>query len=94
MIKVCCRVGYDDNPKGLNMDFKVVPLNLLPSELKFVCTERHSDEEKNRETILSQINAEIAASNVGKPEHERALPLLRALGSDLNINAFAVNFRL
>jgi hypothetical protein len=78
-----------------DMDFKVDPLNLLPSELKPDSTEKMVEEEKKIicDTILSKPNAEIAASYIGKLE-ERALPLLRALGSDLNINAFAINFRL
>lgn len=77
-------------------DFRVVPLNMLPSELKPGSTTAKVEEEKQRirDTILSKSNAQILASDVGKPEEEKALTLLRALGSDLNINAFALNFRL
>ncbi len=77
-------------------DFRVVPLNMLPSELKPGSTAAKVEEEKQRirDTILSQSNAQILASDVDKPEEERALTLLRAIGSDLNINAFALNFKL
>ncbi|CZS94233.1 uncharacterized protein RAG0_04293 [Rhynchosporium agropyri] len=77
-------------------DFMVVPLNMLPSELKPGSTIAKVEEEKQRirDTILSMTNSQIVASDIGKPEDEKALTLLRALGSDLNINAFALNFRL
>ncbi|MAD84366.1 MAG: hypothetical protein CL912_15485 [Deltaproteobacteria bacterium] len=77
-------------------DFRVVPLNMLPSELKPGSTTAKVEEEKQRirDTIVSKSNAQILASDVGKPEEEKALTLLRALGSDLNINAFSLNFRL
>ncbi|KAL5315999.1 hypothetical protein ACEPPN_016873 [Leptodophora sp. 'Broadleaf-Isolate-01'] len=77
-------------------NFRVVPLNMLSSELKPGTTTAKVEEEKQRirDTILSQSNTQIVASDVGKPEDEKTLTLLRALGSDLNINAFALNFRL
>ncbi|PVH72326.1 pyridoxal-dependent decarboxylase domain protein [Cadophora sp. DSE1049] len=77
-------------------DFRVVPLNMLPSEFKPGSNTAKVEEEKQRirDTILSKSNAQILASDVGKPEEEKALTLLRALGSDLNINAFSLNFRL
>ena len=72
--------------------FIVVPFNELPSELQ----EYPSDEERQkaieaekqkiRDNILAQPNATVAAS-------QESMTLLRALGSDLNINAFAINFR-
>jgi hypothetical protein len=79
-----------------DMDFKVIPLNMLPSELKSGSTEKDVEAEKKRirDTILSKSNAQIVLSDASKPESEKALTLLRALGSDLNINAFALNFRL
>lgn len=77
-------------------DFRVVPLNMLPSELAPGSTTAKVEEEKQRirDTILSKSNAQILASDAGKPENEKTMTLLRALGSDLNINAFALNFRL
>jgi hypothetical protein len=75
-----------------DMDFKVVPLNMLPSELADNSTPEKVEEEKRiiRETILEKTNTEIASG----PNGGESLALLRALGSDLNINAFALNFRL
>jgi len=75
-----------------DMDFNVVPLNMLPSELANDSTPEKVEEEKQRirETILEKTNAEIASG----PDKDKSLALLRALGSDLNINAFALNFRL
>ncbi|KUJ19918.1 PLP-dependent transferase [Mollisia scopiformis] len=79
-----------------DMDFKVVPLNMLPSEMEPGSTPQKVEAEKQRirDTILSKTNAEIVAADAGKPESEKSLTLLRALGSDLNINAFTLNFRL
>ncbi|KAK0123880.1 hypothetical protein ONS95_008875 [Cadophora gregata] len=77
-------------------NFRLVPLNMLPSELKPGSTTAKVEEEKQRirDTILSKSNAQILASDVGKPEEEKTMTLLRALGSDLNISAFSLNFRL
>ena len=73
-------------------NFIVVPFNELPSELQ----EYDSEEERKqaieaekqviRDNILGQSNAEVA-------DNQEHMKLLRALGSDLNINAFAINFR-
>lgn len=65
--------------------FQVVPLNKLPSERAF----GDVDEEKKfiRENILAKTNHEIW-------NNERAKNLLSELGPDLNVNAFACNFRL
>ncbi|TVY85093.1 putative L-tyrosine/L-aspartate decarboxylase [Lachnellula suecica] len=75
-----------------DMDFRVVPLNMLPSELKDDATPESIEEEKRRirETILSKSNAAIVESD----KELNTMALLRTLGSDLNINAFAINFRL
>lgn len=75
-----------------DMDFKVVPLNMLPSELAEDSTPEKVEEEKKiiRETILEKTNTEIVSGS----DKDKTLTLLRALGSDLNINAFALNFRL
>jgi hypothetical protein len=68
--------------------FIVVPFNRLPSELKPNSTPEDVLQEKQRirDLIINKTNEEIAQS----PE---AMELLQGLGSDLNINAFACNFR-
>ncbi|KAF2971517.1 hypothetical protein GQX73_g2076 [Xylaria multiplex] len=38
-------------------------------------------------------NAEIAADDLTRPDDLKAMKLMRELGSDLNINAFSLNFR-
>lgn len=74
-----------------------VPFNMLPSE-----AERGGDEQTRREkirsektrirnTILTRTNEQILAA-VG--DSTNTLSLLRALGSDLNINAFALNWKV
>ncbi|KAL8729997.1 MAG: hypothetical protein Q9166_004320 [cf. Caloplaca sp. 2 TL-2023] len=83
--------------------FICVPLNLLPSERKAIqdpntTAESYAqavDQEKQkiRERILNKSNQEIIDDDAGTPAEEKAMVLLRALGSDLNINAFALNFR-
>ena len=72
-----------------NTSFVVVPLNLLPSERRPDSTPEMVEEEKQkiRDRIIAKSNAELAKDN-------EAMTLVRALGSDLNINAFACNFRL
>ncbi|KAF4626757.1 hypothetical protein G7Y89_g11399 [Cudoniella acicularis] len=79
-----------------DMDFKVVPLNILLSELKPNYTENKVEDEKHRicEEILKKSNAQIVASDVGLAPEKKSFILLRKLGSDLNINVFALNFRL
>ncbi len=47
-----------------------------------------------RREIVEKTNAEIIADDRGRPEELKAIRLMRELGSDLNINAFALNFRL
>ncbi|KAL9612143.1 MAG: hypothetical protein Q9167_003259 [Letrouitia subvulpina] len=66
--------------------FLVVPLNLLPSERVDGATHESIEEEKRliRERIFNKSNSELSAED---------MVLLRALGSDLNINTFALNFR-
>jgi hypothetical protein len=79
-----------------DMDFTVVPLNMLPSELKSDSTPETVEDEKEwiRQEILSKSNTEIVQADANRPEGKKAMDLLRCLGSDLNINAFALNFRL
>lgn len=69
-------------------DFIVVPMNLLPSELDPNSTSDKVKAEKQfiRDRILSKENYELV-------EDQDAMTLLNKLGSDLNINAFACNFR-
>lgn len=76
-------------------DFVVVPLNELPSELKPGSTPEKVEEEKQkiRDRILKKTNSEIVSEDEKRPEDDKALALLRALGSDLNINAFSTNWR-
>ncbi|KAE8336641.1 hypothetical protein BDV24DRAFT_168073 [Aspergillus arachidicola] len=49
--------------------------------------------ERIRREILPKSNREIVESDVGKPTEEKLMTLLRGLGSDLSINAFALNWR-
>lgn len=70
------------------MDYVVVPLNLLPSEREN--PPNPDDVEKERAYIRENI---LPKDNSSLVEDEEAMRLLNELGSDLNINAFAVNFR-
>ena len=78
-----------------SMSFKVVPFNMLPSELAADATAESIEAEKKwiRDNILSASNTEIVSNSSTSPGGDTALSLLRKLGSDLNINAFAINFR-
>ena len=69
-------------------DFVVVPLNPLPAELEPNPTPEKIEAQKEyiRKNILPKENWELV-------EDEDAMTLLNKLGSDLNINAFACNFR-
>ncbi|KAK6835322.1 hypothetical protein RU639_001998 [Aspergillus parasiticus] len=49
--------------------------------------------ERIRREILPKSNREIVKSDVGKPTEKKLMTLLRGLGSDLGINAFALNWR-
>ncbi|KAL8819057.1 MAG: hypothetical protein Q9191_007816, partial [Dirinaria sp. TL-2023a] len=75
--------------------FVVVPLNELPSELAKDSTPEKVEAEKQRirEEILQKTNTEIVDEDENRPKDRKALALLRALGSDLNINAFSTNWR-
>lgn len=80
-----------------------VPLNLLPAERKAMedlnttpeTYDKVVEEEKQkiRERILNKSNQEIIDDDANRAPEDKAMVLLRALGSDLNINAFALNFR-
>ncbi|EKG20154.1 Pyridoxal phosphate-dependent decarboxylase [Macrophomina phaseolina MS6] len=78
-----------------SMPFVVVPFNMLPSELASDATPESIEAEKQwiRDNILRSSNLDIVSSSSTSPGGDSALSLLRKLGSDLNINAFAINFR-
>ncbi|KAL8847899.1 MAG: hypothetical protein Q9221_007075 [Calogaya cf. arnoldii] len=83
--------------------FICVPLNLLPAERKAMqdpntspedyAQALHEEKQKIRERILNKSNQEIIDEDAERATEDKAMVLLRALGSDLNINAFALNFR-
>jgi hypothetical protein len=78
-----------------NSPFICVPFNELPSELDPDTTPAKVEAEKEwiAKEIAGKSNAQIIADDQYRPEDKKAIKLLRALGSDLNINAFALNFR-
>ena len=65
-------------------DYTVVPLNPLPAESDG--SDVDVQKQYIREHIVGKTNAELV-------EDADAMALLNQLGSDLNINAFACNFR-
>ncbi|KAK6840601.1 pyridoxal-dependent decarboxylase conserved domain protein [Apiospora arundinis] len=75
--------------------FICVPFNMLPSELSKHTTEERVQAEKARirSEIVDKTNAEIIREDVTRRDDDKAMKLMRELGSDLNINAFALNFR-
>ncbi|KAK8085300.1 pyridoxal-dependent decarboxylase conserved domain protein [Apiospora hydei] len=78
--------------------FTCVPFNMLPSELGEHTSEAKIEAEKTRirHEIVNKSNHEIVAVDATRPddgEYSKSMTLMRALGSDLNINAFALNFR-
>lgn len=68
---------------------------MLPSELSKHTTDEQVQAEKARirTDIIFKTNAEIVAEDRHRRGEDKAMRLMRALGSDLNINAFALNFR-
>jgi hypothetical protein len=68
---------------------------MLPSEQVDNPTEDKIEAEKRRirREIVEKTNARIVADDQKRPDHLKAMKLMRELGSDLNINAFALNFR-
>jgi len=68
---------------------------MLPSELLTGATADSIEAEKQwiRDNILTTSNLNIVSNTATSPGGDTALSLLRKLGSDLNINAFAINFR-
>ncbi|KAI1330742.1 pyridoxal-dependent decarboxylase domain-containing protein [Xylariaceae sp. FL0255] len=75
--------------------FICVPFNMLPSELEKHVSEDIIETEKRRikRDIVNKTNAKIIEEDRGRPDDLKAMKLMRELGSDLNINAFALNFR-
>lgn len=75
--------------------FIVVPFNLLPSETAKDSTPAKVEEEREkiRDRILAKSNRELVEEDAQRPDDDKAMVLLREIGSDLNINAFALNFR-
>ena len=75
--------------------FVVVPLNELPSEGRPNSTPKLVEEERQkiRDRILSKTNEQIVAEDENRPDNDKALALLRDMGSDLNINAFCANWK-
>ncbi|KAI3338448.1 pyridoxal-dependent decarboxylase domain-containing protein [Ustulina deusta] len=75
--------------------FTCVPFNMLPSELGPNPTGEKIEAEKERIRwdIVKKTNAKIAEEDGKRPDDLKAMKLMRELGSDLNINAFALNFR-
>ena len=75
--------------------FLVRPFNMLPSEMAENISDDLVEEEcqKIRNRILSKSNEEIVNEDAERPDDDKALGLLRALGSDLNINAFSYNWK-
>lgn len=76
-------------------NFICVPFHMLPSEKKPNSTRADVEEERQRirDEVLSKTNREIVQDDIHKPTELKAMTLLRNLGSDLNINALALNFR-
>jgi glutamate/tyrosine decarboxylase-like PLP-dependent enzyme len=76
-------------------DFLCVPFNELPSEIDPETTPAKVDAEKQRiqQEIINKTNSQIMAEDLNRPDDQKAITLLRSLGSDLNINAFSLNFR-
>jgi hypothetical protein len=75
--------------------FICVPFNELPSEVDPETTPAKVEAEKQwiTQEIIHKSNAQIMADDYSRPDDQKAIKLLRSLGSDLNINGFALNFR-
>ena len=69
-------------------DFILKPFNLIPSEQEGLSPEKV---EEQRQMIRDRI---IGKSNTELVKDGEAMHLLQEIGSDLNINAIALNFRL
>ena len=75
-------------------NFIVVPLNELLSELKDGTPEEvEAEKQKIRARTLQKTNSEIVSEDESRPKENKALALLQALGSDLNMNSFSTKWR-
>ena len=74
----------------INDSFMIVPFNMLPAEnqgnKKFLSTSVKNQREKIRDLIVTKTDTEIFAS-------KEAMKIIRDLGSDTNINCFAINWK-
>ena len=68
---------------------KTVPFNMLPAEMVPGATAADVETQKQfiRDRILTPTNADLI-------QDDEAMALVQQLGSDLMINAFAVNFKI
>lgn len=74
----------------INDSFMCIPFNMLPAEnhgnKKFLSTSVQNQREKIRDLVIGKPDADIFAS-------EEAMKIIRDLGSDTNINCFALNWK-
>lgn len=71
-----------------------VPFNALPKEGSGNPQDLEDTKKRIRDEILTKSNNEIVAHDeTHRNPADKTMRLLRDLGSDLNINAFALNFR-
>lgn len=68
---------------------------MLPSERRKNPSEEKIEAEKRRirQDIVNKTNAQIIQEDSKRPDDHKVMKLMRELGSDLNINAFSLNFR-
>ncbi|CAG7558667.1 unnamed protein product [Fusarium equiseti] len=74
----------------INDSFMIVPFNMLPAEnqgnRKFLSKSVENQREKIRDLIVTKTDTEIFKS-------KEAMKIIRDLGSDTNINCFAINWK-
>ncbi|KAJ4139760.1 hypothetical protein NW768_001104 [Fusarium equiseti] len=74
----------------INDSFMIVPFNMLPAEnqgnRKFLSKSVENQREKIRDLIVTKSDTEIFKS-------KEAMKIIRDLGSDTNINCFAINWK-
>lgn len=78
-----------------NSTFLCVPFNELPSEQgpKPSLAKIEAEKDRIRNEIVNRTNQQIIEDDLQRHPDQKATKLMRALGSDLNINAFSLNFR-
>ena len=92
----CSRLSAEWAAMSTNDDaFVVIPFNELQWEVKPGSTPEkvETERQKIRDRVLQKANEEIVNEDKSRPKEDKAIALLRALGSDLNINAFSTNWR-